>query len=279
MLLCVVIGELVHAEGGGLRRNKMRLTRRASRHHTTESTRNFRGKMQQFMFNDKPIFDMLRTGNLRNIHTNVDMLTADDPVSNPVTFRTTAAYLTTTLRLYGTFTIYFQIKTTQPDGLLLFSGSADDKDFLALELVDGKLKYVFNMGSGPRIVKANLRRNINDNKWHQVALVRHTLETHMLRVDDTVAYDNLPEGSSVHFDTSPIFYIGGVSKEMYKMLPEKVKSHEGFQGCLGSLDIDGDSRNILEHHRSDIPDEYKDDVLSGCEGEFVWIIGKLYNRW
>ena len=61
-----------------------------------------------------------------------------------------------------------------------------------MELVDGKLNYVFNVGSGPRVVKANLRQDLNDNKWHQIAVVRNTLTTHMLRVDDSIAYDNLP---------------------------------------------------------------------------------------
>ena len=268
LLLCVVLGELVRSESS-IQLNKMRLARQVS--GTDGSSKNFKGEMQQFMFNDNAFFDMVRTGNVENIHTDAEIVTTGDQVSNPVTFRTTAAYLTTTLRLYGTFTIYFQLKTTQPDGLILFSGSEEDKDFLALELVDGKLKYIFNVGSGPRIVKANLRQNINDNKWHQIALVRHTLETHMLRVDDTVAYDNLPDGSSVHFDTPPVFYIGGVRDEMYDALPDKVKSREGFQGCLGSLDIDGDSRNILEHHRSNIPEEHQDDVQQGCEGELVLI--------
>ena len=76
-----------------------------------------------------------------------------------------------------------------------------------------------------------------------------------------------PEVSSVHFDTDSEFYIGGVERAMYGSLPDKVKSREGFQGCVGSLDIDGDSRNILEKHRSNIPQEYQKDIEVGCEGE------------
>jgi len=68
-----------------------------------------------------------------------------------------------------------QLKTTQPDGVILFSGTPTGRDFLALELFDGQIRYVYDVGGGARTLRVNLRYSVSDNRWHQVAIVRSTL--------------------------------------------------------------------------------------------------------
>ena len=51
--------------------------------------------------------------------------------------------------------IAFQFRTAEKGGLIMYSnGNRDSKDFFALEIMDGQLYLVFNMGSG--IQKVNL---------------------------------------------------------------------------------------------------------------------------
>lgn len=46
----------------------------------------------------------------------------------------------------------------------------------------------------------------------------------------------------------------------------QVKSRDGFQGCLASIDLDGsDSRSILEQG-AEIPYDYQEQIKEGCEG-------------
>ncbi len=229
-----------------------------------KSRENFVGYMQQMVFNGNHFFEMARTGNLRNIETNANFDKKDKLVQFPITFKSTGAYVTTRLNLYSTFTIFFQLKTTQPNGLIMYNGDGTG-DFFALELVNGHIQYVYNVGSGPRFVPSMLDQKINDNKWHEIGVLRTSLEQFILRVDETAAFDNLPDNRAVHLDTNDKLYIGGVPLQMYAGMPKHIKSREGFQGCLASLDLDGDSRNILEQ-RAEIQEEHRHLIVEGCEG-------------
>ncbi|ELU16319.1 hypothetical protein CAPTEDRAFT_22004, partial [Capitella teleta] len=246
--------------------DQLRLAKRPTRDVShLRSKRNFIGDMSQFLFNKNDFFEMARAGGIENLRTNARIDKREALVNSPITFLSPAAYLTTKLKLYSTFTIYFSLKTTQPDGLIMYSGSGiTGKDFLTIEMVNGHLRYVYDVGSGPRVVRSKYKGPLNDNDWHHVAILRPTLNQHILRVDDTAAHDHLPNFSSVHFDMGDHFYVGGLDKTMYDSLPKQVKSREGFLGCVASLDLDG-NQNIMEH-RANIPDEFRDAVSSGCEG-------------
>jgi len=66
--------------------------------------------------------------------------------------------------------LYQQLKTTQLDGLILYSGLGHGGDFLAVELAAGHLRFVFDVGSGPRSVYHVLPHVISDNQWHEVGV-------------------------------------------------------------------------------------------------------------
>jgi neurexin len=66
-----------------------------------------------------------------------------------------------------------QLKTTLRDGLVLYIGG--DRDFLAVELVDGHIRYVYDVGGGPRMVHVQSRYTVSDNRWHDVAVLRNEL--------------------------------------------------------------------------------------------------------
>ena len=57
-------------------------------------------------------------------------------------------------------------------------------------------------------------------------------------------------------------FLGGVRKDAYKNLPKQIQSKHGYEGCLGSLDLNGESPNILVEAL--IPSNL---VIKGCEGE------------
>jgi len=74
---------------------------------------------------------------------------------------------------YPSFCQLIQLKTTQRDGLIMYIGG--ERDFLAVELVDGQVRYIYDMGGGPRTVRVQLRHAINDDRWHDVTVQRNEL--------------------------------------------------------------------------------------------------------
>lgn len=89
-------------------------------------------------------------------------------VQDPVTFKSPDAFaILPQLQAHDKFSVTFQLKTTESDGLILYNGGRG-QDFFAMELSQGFLFYVYDMGEGPQRVKANVNQPINDNKWHEV---------------------------------------------------------------------------------------------------------------
>ena len=58
-------------------------------------------------------------------------------IADPVTFKSKSSYLSlATLQAYTSMHLFFQFKTTSPDGFIMFN-SGDGNDFIAVELVKG----------------------------------------------------------------------------------------------------------------------------------------------
>jgi len=112
-----------------------------------------------------------------------------------------------------------------------------------------------------------VRESLADDQWHEVSLLRPTLSQHILRLDDTARFDNLPGAGEFRLGGDSGWtrlYIGGVPGSMYDALPRQIKSRRGFHGCLASVDIDGDKRSLLI--AGERPTEYVDDIIAGCQG-------------
>ena len=50
------------------------------------------------------------------------------------------------MKAYNLVDIYFQLKTSDEDGLILYNGGKGE-DFIAVELIKGHIHYHLNMGS------------------------------------------------------------------------------------------------------------------------------------
>lgn len=100
----------------------------------------------------------------------------------PITFDTPSAFLTLPRwNAKRTGAISFDFRTTEPSGLLLFShgslqGAQPDRkpraDFFAMELLDGFLYLVMDMGSGSIKTKAS-NNQLSDGEWYHVDLHRN----------------------------------------------------------------------------------------------------------
>ena len=56
-------------------------------------------------------------------------------------------------------------------------------------------------------------------------------------------------------------FTGGVRKDMYSFLPKQIQSRHGYEGCLASLDLNGESPNLMVD--AVVPSSQ---LAAGCEG-------------
>ncbi|XP_050406301.1 neurexin-3 isoform X2 [Patella vulgata] len=222
----------------------------------------FIGSMQQLMFNQNYFFELAKSGRIENIEVTAKFSTDDYVVRDPVTFKAASAFATLPcLHAYKKFSLSFQFKTTEDSGLVLFN-SGRGQDFFAIELNGGYLYYIYNMGAGAQSIQINSNQKLNNNKWHEVRLLRPELHKQLIRVDDnTPTVDNLGGSQALHFDLEGSLFVGGVRKTMYHSLPKVITSRHGFLGCLGSLDLNGYLPNLVKE-----ADTIHQSIVEGCKG-------------
>ena len=63
-----------------------------------------------------------------------------------------------------------------------FPGRSAGHDFMALELVGGRVHYSFDLGGGSRVLPDSGQRLVSDGQWHTVYVSRPTVDRHMLMV-------------------------------------------------------------------------------------------------
>uniref|UniRef100_A0A3Q2XWR7 Neurexin 3b n=1 Tax=Hippocampus comes TaxID=109280 RepID=A0A3Q2XWR7_HIPCM len=228
------------------------------RRFVSSAPSSFIGHLQSLKFNGMQYIDMCKNGDIDfcelNARFGMRFIIAD-----PVTFKTKGSYLgLATLQAYTTMHLFFQFKTTSPDGFILFN-SGDGSDFIAVELVKGFIHYVFDLGNGPSLLKGNSDNPLNDNQWHNVVITRDASNTHTLKVDSKSVTQNV--NGAKNLDLKGDLFVGGLGPNMYQNLPKLVVSREGFQGCLASVDLNGRLPDLISDalFRSG-------QIERGCEG-------------
>ncbi|XP_031728666.1 neurexin 3b isoform X2 [Anarrhichthys ocellatus] len=206
------------------------------RRFVSSAPSSFIGHLQSLKFNGMQYIDMCKNGDIDfcelNARFGMRFIIAD-----PVTFKTKGSYLgLATLQAYTTMHLFFQFKSTSPDGFIIFN-SGDGNDFIAVELVKGFIHYVFDLGNGPSLLKGNSDNPLNDNQWHNVVITRDASNTHTLKVDTKSVTQNV--NGAKNLDLKGDLFVGGLGPNMYQNLPKLVVSREGFQGCLASVDLNG----------------------------------------
>ncbi|XP_036397820.1 neurexin 3a isoform X6 [Megalops cyprinoides] len=196
----------------------------------------FIGHLQSLKFNGMLYIDLCKNGDIDFCELNA-RFGMRSIIADPVTFKSKSSYLSlATLQAYTSMHLFFQFKTTSPDGFILFN-SGDGNDFIAVELVKGYIHYVFDLGNGPNVIKGNSDRALHDNQWHNVVITRDNSNIHTLKVD-AKAVSQVVNGAK-NLDLKGDLFIAGLGPGMYNNLPKLVASRDGFQGCLASVDLNG----------------------------------------
>ncbi|XP_050809155.1 neurexin 3 isoform X24 [Gopherus flavomarginatus] len=179
---------------------------------------------------------------------------------DPISFETPEAYISlpkwNTKRMGS---ISFDFRTTEPNGLILFThGKPQERkdarsqkntkvDFFSVELLDGNLYLLLDMGSGTIKVKAT-QKKANDGEWYHVDIQRDgrsgTISVNSRRTPFTAS------GESEILDLEGDMYLGGLPENRAGLiLPTELWTamlNYGYVGCIRDLFIDGRSKNIRQ---------------------------------
>ncbi|XP_076871830.1 neurexin-1a-like isoform X5 [Brachyhypopomus gauderio] len=177
---------------------------------------------------------------------------------DPITFETPEAFIT--LHKWNTKktgSISFDFRTTEPNGLLLFSHGRPKQqtkevksplalkvDFFAIEMLDGHLYLLMDMGSGATKTRA-VNKKVNDGEWYHVDFQRDgrsgTISVNTIRTPYQTP------GESEILDLDDNLYLGGLPENKAGLVfPTEVWTallNYGFVGCVRDLFVDGQSKD------------------------------------
>ncbi|XP_028809535.1 neurexin 3b isoform X17 [Denticeps clupeoides] len=182
------------------------------------------------------------------------------PMLDPIAFETAESFLS--LPKWNTKrvgSISFDFRTSEPNGLVLFTqGKLQDKrdtrgqknnkvDFFAVELLEGGLYLLLDMGSGTIKVKAT-QNKVSDGAWHHVDIQRDG-RSGIISVDSRRT-PFTASGENEILDLEGDLYLGGLPDNRADLvLPTELWTavlSYGYVGCVRDLFIDGRSKDIRQ---------------------------------
>uniref|UniRef100_A0A4W6E6H6 Neurexin 1b n=1 Tax=Lates calcarifer TaxID=8187 RepID=A0A4W6E6H6_LATCA len=225
---------------------------------------NFMGCLKEVVYKNNDVrlelSRLARQGDPKmKIHGTVAFKCENVATLDPITFETPESLIILNKwNAKKTGSISFDFRTTEPNGLLLFSHGKpkqqpkDSKspqtlkvDFFAIEMLDGHLYLLLDMGSGTTKTKA-VNKKVNDGEWYHVDFQRDgrsgTISINTLRTAYTAP------GESEILDLDDNLYLGGLPEnKMGLVFPTEVWTallNYGYVGCIRDLFIDGQSKDV-----------------------------------
>ncbi|XP_030612396.1 laminin subunit alpha-1 [Archocentrus centrarchus] len=150
------------------------------------------------------------------------------------------------LRATSTF-IVLQFKTLSPVGLLLYLASNNTRDFLSMELVEGRVRLTFDLGSGALILASN--RKYNTGVWYKITLQRNKRKGYLsiMAADqssekEVLEADSPGKASDLNRSDFDPIYIGGLPAS--RPTRRQVASRS-YVGCIKNVEIARSNFDLL----------------------------------
>ena len=150
------------------------------------------------------------------------------------------------LAVQSTFHVLFQ--PTHPNGVILYSGNVTDNvDFFSISLVDSRVQFRFELGSGTAIL---IGPQIALGAWHSVVAMR-TGRTGTLEVNNAIVASGTSPGTSSQLNAAGTLQVGGVTD--FSSASRNLGSTEGFVGCISVVQVRGDVNSLCMYVHTYVP--------------------------
>ncbi|KAJ1070091.1 hypothetical protein K5549_006639 [Capra hircus] len=228
---------------------------------------NFRGCMEDVVFNQREILSSLRSyPGFKKVYE-VSLGCSDEFFAGEdeaINFFSSRSYVTfPEWKVQRDGLLEFALQTGTQQALLLFQ-SGREGDFVALEIVKGLLKA--HVGRNRSDTQLSSFSSVSDDQWHDIQL-RFTERYLDLMVDEQRVRTNLPLQSKLFVSAGPLF-VGGLDRhkgeEVRRLGLASVsgKSAGGisFKGCLKGLEANSEKKALKDAFVSK-------DISAGCKTE------------
>ena len=132
--------------------------------------------------------------------------------------------------------LYF--RTLQANAALIYTRDAIIGEFVALQLRNGVLWFMYDCGSGPAAISSEI--TVNDGVWHRVALTR-SRQNGTITVDGVYTTSGSSLGDDEFIREGTALYIGGIPDYVSTVTnqngfnPNAVLTRTNFAGCLRDI--------------------------------------------
>ncbi|KAK7140777.1 hypothetical protein R3I94_013148 [Phoxinus phoxinus] len=225
---------------------------------------NFMGCLREVVYKNNDVrLELSRLANKGDpkmkIHGVVSFKCENVVALDPITFETPESFITLLKwNTKKTGSISFDFRTTEPNGLLLFNHGKPKQqtketkspltlkvDFFAIEILDGLLYLLLDMGSGTTKTLA-VNKKVNDGEWYHVDFQRDG-KSGTISINGIRTPYQAP-GDSEILDLDDNLYLGGLPENTADMVfPTELWTallNYGYVGCIRDLFINGQSKDI-----------------------------------
>ena len=187
--------------------------------------------------------------------------------SQPITFTSPESFIALprfdVSRKLATMT--FQFKTVEANGMIMYNGGSFgniDSDFFAMEIIDGYLYLLLDLGSGAIKEKAS-RTRVDDGHPH-IVFFQYGGKNGFIKVDAHQTEYTTP-GRRSQLELEQLLFIGGLDFDRHNSyrLPKELWSgilKYGYVGCLQDLVVNNNKIDLMTVART----QRQRDIVTGC---------------
>jgi len=221
----------------------------------------FRGCIESLFFNNIDVFDLAMTLSLDMEDTTFECSSDFDAgFGDAISFIENEAFIKLprdpTFRKGGKLS--FEVKTSSEFALLFYTtgervtSSLIDQDFIAIEIINGRVTFTANEGNGAITLQSDL--TINDGHWHFVEAIFKS-DYREIKVDGKSRNVRPSSGPNQFYDLSSDFFFGGVELSIhFNAIEQGLQTFEtqsqlkgstvSLKGCLKNLKVNSMSTGL-----------------------------------
>ncbi|KAL3854429.1 hypothetical protein ACJMK2_013699, partial [Sinanodonta woodiana] len=151
-------------------------------------------------------------------------------------------------------TFSFEFKTTQTDGLLMYTDDNGTYDYVEVLLKDGRVRLRMNIVDGKEgSIEIFLASRLNDNRWHRVEIQRNRMET--ILIVDGISDSRVAFGSDFSFgeiSKNNFVFFGGLPDYYYNLDQTKLQQLS-LPSSYFEKRFAGEIRNVIYGNCTCIP--------------------------
>ncbi|KJE97503.1 hypothetical protein CAOG_07351 [Capsaspora owczarzaki ATCC 30864] len=140
------------------------------------------------------------------------------------------------LEIAHTSVFELEFRTNNGSGLLLYQPGLNGVDFVSLELINGRVSFQWNCGSGKGTVVSSSINNLKNKIWHRVVATLSGTEGE-LKIDNIFTSTGSSPGEATGLTTTRFAYIGGLPWDVVPH-PDSI-STSAFRGCIRNVVLPG----------------------------------------